>query len=295
MLQKWSRLLELILELLKEKESTEVMKNKSHPKDFLRRKLEELKMKNPRLSLRSLAQKIGLSSGALSEVLSGKRELSLKARQKIAEKLLLSPDEKREFFEDLLPMENIKVSESEPYQLLSQDQFSLISDWWHFAILNLFYTKNFRGSYQWISERLGISLKVVEEAWDRLMRLGYIKKSGHRLIRAYPKINTQDGLFDLSLQKSHIEDLKLIEESVRHLEVSQRDVCSLSLAVRREDFSRAVQLIRKFQDEFMEALETKEGDDVYRLSIAYFPLTKVDNLVRSPQRSRKFEEVQNEV
>jgi uncharacterized protein (TIGR02147 family) len=242
---------------------------------LLLKKFKEGQVKNPRWSQRAFAQKLGVSSGALSEILKGKRSLSTPLKKKMAEALQLSPQEQIDFFDDDLP-ENLKPAKHE-YFKLSVDQFHLISDWWHFAILNLLRTRGFKAEQSWISQRLGLQTKLVTDAWDRLIRLGHLKRQGGKVVREYPNIETSDDFFDLSIQKSHIEDTKLIERNLLEGVYGYRDHTSMTMAVRKKDIQRAKELIRIFQEQFGKELEAKDntGDEVYRLTISYFPLTKI--------------------
>lgn len=240
---------------------------------LLLRKFEESKQKNARWSQRAYAAKIGLSSGALSEILQGKRPLSPQLKKKISSKLQLSPMEESEFFEEDLP-NHLKTHRLE-YFKLTTDQFHLISDWWHYAILNLMNTKGFKPSNVWISERLGLSTNTIEEAWERLMRLNLIKKDGKKFIRTFNRLETSDELLNLSVQKSHIQDLELIEKSITQVKPEFRDHTSMTVVVNKKSIAKAKELIRLFQDRFSEETEVNDGDEVYKLSVSFFPLTQI--------------------
>ena len=215
---------------------------------------------------------MGLSSGALSEILRGKRSLNLKTKKRILEKLEFSPRERLDFLDsDLIKgQESAKVE----YNELSQDQFHLISDWWHYGILNLVKTKTFKDDIAWIGERLGLSVKVANEAWQRLFRMGFLlKKMNGKIIRKHPQLSTSDNIFNLSVRKSHLQDLKLIEKSILDQSPEQRDVVSMTLAIQKNDIPRAKELIRQFRDQFGTDLESKNPNEVYKLTIAFYPLT----------------------
>ncbi len=240
---------------------------------LLLKKFEESKEKNPRWSQRAFASKIGLSSGALSEILKGKRPLSSQLKKKISSRLQFSPIEESEFFDDHLP-QHLKTHRLE-YFKLTTDQFHLISDWWHYGILNLMNTKGFNSSADWIAERLGLNVKIVNEAWDRLIRLNLIKKEGKKFIRTYNRLETSDELLNLSVQKSHVKDLELIEKSVTQVPPEYRDHTSMTVVINKKSISKAKELIRLFQDRFSKETEVKDGDEVYKLSISFYPLTQI--------------------
>lgn len=248
--------------------------NQTAPIAILLRKLEEAKTRNPRLSQRGFALKLGLSSGAFSEILQGKRLLSHQIKLRIAPRLQLSPKEEADFFQEGLPPQ-LQHRQSDSLKL-SNDQFHLISDWWHFAILNLTRTKGFKNHVTWIARRLGMANKVVTEALDRLFRLGFLEKTTDgRVARKHANLQTTDDLFSLSIQRSHLEDLKLIEKSLNEIPIHLRDMTSVTFVVNKRDLSKAKEMIRVFQDQFLNRVEANHGEEVYRLSIALFPLTQV--------------------
>jgi len=243
---------------------------------LLLKKFQEAQLHNSRFSQRAFAQRLGVSSGALSEIFKGKRALSSGQKKKMAEVLRLSPQEQLDFFEDDLP-ENLRPVRREVFQL-SVDQFHLITEWWHFGILNLLRTKGFRLDQDWIAARLGLPAKIVSEALERLFRLGHLKRASGKVLREHARVETKDEFFDLSVQKSHLENTKLIEKSLLENPLAVRDHTSLTIAIHRKSIKRAKELIRIFQDQFEREIETVrdgDADEVYRLSISFFPLTQI--------------------
>lgn len=60
---------------------------------------------------------------------------------------------------------------SDPNQL-SMDQFAIIADWYHFAILNLINTPGFKSDISWIAKRLGLFLYAVDGPVPDLFHAG---------------------------------------------------------------------------------------------------------------------------
>ena len=199
---------------------------------ILLRKFREGQLRNTSYSQRAFAQKLGVSSGALSEIMKGKRSMSPRLKKKISAVLQLSPNEQIDFFDEDLPG-NLKPVRHE-YFRLSVDQFHLISDWWHFAILNLVKTKGFKSDHKWIAERLGLSTKIISEAWDRLFRIGHLKRVQGKVVREYPRLETSDDFFDFSIRKAHIEDTKLIERSLLDVAIDNRDHTSMTIVMNKK-------------------------------------------------------------
>lgn len=255
------------------------------------KKFEEAKARNARCSMRAFASKLGISSGALSEILQGKRVLSSQLKRRIADKLQLSPFEQMDFFEEDLPshLRSKKLS----YLKLSQDQYVLISDWWHYAILNLFNTQGFKPDMDWIARRLNLSGTQVCEAWERLLRLGLIRKNAKGYERTHIRLETSDDLMDLSIQKSHLEDAKLVENSLLNIPVNQRDHTSMTFVMNPSQIKKAKELIRIFQDQLSELMEasgddknTDKKEEVYKICVALFPLTQIISATKENQNEK---------
>lgn len=240
---------------------------------ILLKKYEDGKQKNARWSQRAFAMRLGVSPGAMSEIFHQKRNLSLKLRRKLAPKLGLSPREEAEFLTMSLSSESLK--EHLEYRTLDEDAFRLISDWWHFAILNLVKTKGFKPSAAWIVSRIGIPRKTATEAWERLFRLGHLQWKGSKVIRCYPRLQTTDEVLNQSIRHAHLSDLKLIENSLEQVPLELRDHTSTTLVLNKKDLKKAKELIRLFQDKVGQEIHTESGEEVYRLSVSLFPLSKV--------------------
>jgi transcriptional regulator with XRE-family HTH domain len=249
------------------------IENSDQALEILVRKLEEAKARNPNISLRAFSRKIGISSGALSEILKGKRPLSNSLKRRMAQKLMLSPQESLTFFQHDLPQPMGITSDAR--MTLSQDQFHLISDWWYFGLLNLIKTSNFKNHAGWMARRLGLTVQTVNEAWERLFRLGYLEKKGSQVVRKQPNVKTTDNLSDLSIRKSHLKDLELIEKSILDVPLELRDNTSFTFVIDKKDLSKAKEFIRIFQNQFLNQVAKDSGEEVYKVSVALYPITKV--------------------
>ncbi len=137
--------------------------------------------KNNKYSLRSFANFLQISHSALSEIIDHKRPLTLKMRQRLALRLGLSPEQ----MEQMEQMNQVSSSSAAPklgsdYHPLERDQFDIISDWYHSAILELFTVKGFKPQAAWVANALRISLIEAKMAVERLIRVGllYVSAQG---------------------------------------------------------------------------------------------------------------------
>lgn len=250
----------------------------------LRRKLAELQTRNPAYSVRAFAQRLGLQPAATNEILKGERRVSRKMAERIAARLHLDPTERAELlkhFPEKRPVrkaanpEGASAGPSGEALRLTADQFHLISDWVHYAVLNLIQTRGFKAKPQWIAGRLGITESRARGALERLERLELVERApGGGLKRTYARLHTTDDVFDVSIQKSHLQDFELARESLLRDPIEERDFTSLTIPVDPELLPKAKEAIRRAQDEIAALLAKNPTTEVYRLCSYLFPLSK---------------------
>jgi len=203
---------------------------------------------------------------------------------KITRKLLIDPQERIEIL-NLFPAirkyrntEEMKNDEGMKYLEIEASTFKLIAEWEHFAVLSLLKTADFKNSYQWIADRLGISKFRAQEVVERLLSLQFLEQDQDgTLRRVKSSIRSSDETVSLSVKKSHEENFDLARESLQRDSLTERDFTSITMSVDPEKMKVAKEMIRKFQDELSETMESGNKKEVYRLSIQLFPLTKLSS------------------
>ena len=230
----------------------------------------EIRQRSPAFSQRAFAKRLGLSSGAISEILRRKRKISPKLAQSLAKKMEFSPQECKRA--------GLPTNKEEKEFELSLDTFHLVADWWHYGILNLTKVTGFRSNSGWIAARLGISKQKAEEAIERLLRVGLlVKDSKGRLGRTHARLKTSDNVTNLAVQRSHRESLGLAVDALDRLPVHQRDLTSCTFALDPAQLARLGQMVRVFQDEIMAEATTTAPKEVFRMAIQIFPLSKIEH------------------
>lgn len=243
----------------------------------LKFRLDTLRIRYPSYSVRAFAKKIGISPATLSLMLNGKRAVSYKLARLISDRLQFDPQEQSEIFSNYLTQKtkSREVAASEAYAQLNNDQYHLLSDWKTFAILNLINCIDFQSDKKWIASRLGVPEESVLVVIDRLKRLNMLSEKNKKLCRTKPKYRTTEDIANLSLQKSHHQTLELAGASLANDPVEDRDFTWVTFAFDSKKMSETKALIRKFQDDLLSIVEKEAApQDVYRLSIQLFPLTK---------------------
>lgn len=255
------------------------MKEQIALQKILLTKYEDLRSKNPSYSRRAFSKKLGLSAGAISELLNGQRKVSIKLAERIAQRLALDPQERSELF-GLFPKrvrrkQDLTDSVDPNYLQLNIDQFRVIGDWYHFAILTLMRSKGFKSDINWIANRLNLSPTITKTAIDRLKRLELIREDERgNLTRSKTRYRTSDDVANASVRLAHSQYLDRARNALDTLSVNQRDFTSLMLTLSPQQLPRAKEIIRKFQDDLAAELEATPQPEVYQLCVQLFPLTQ---------------------
>lgn len=239
--------------------------------NFLKNKYAELKQSNTNYSIRSFAQRAGISPGAMSEILNGKRAISVELTKKMADRLGLNPTERSQFLGELIER---KQPASRSTSFLSIKQFSNISDNSYFSLLALIETSNFKNDIAWISQRLRLKPEQVEYAMNRLKQMNLITETEGKLVKTKEIFSTLDDVRDDFIQRAHRETLQLALDSLLRDAVSDRDFTSFAFPTDPKQLPKVKERIRQFQDEIAELMEPNSSTEVYKLAIQFFPLTK---------------------
>lgn len=250
-------------------------------KNLLMEKLAERQTRNTSYSLRAFARDLGIGATTLSDVLADKRNLSKTNLQKVMEKLLVSPLEQDKLWENY--KENMNRShEPDERTTLDEDTFRLIADWHYLAILNLAKIKECQSDPEWIAKRLGMKSEEIEEALERLYRLGLVKKIRNRLHRTSRPLTTSNDIPSAAIRKHHTQNLRLAEESMNRDPVGTREISSVTMPVNLEKLPQVKELLLKTRKKIAALLEDEHASEVYTMSFQLFPLTKLQNSPEDP-------------
>jgi uncharacterized protein (TIGR02147 family) len=260
------------------------------PREFLNAVLHQRRLKNPRYSLRAWSKQLGFQTPSyLSEVLRGVRKIKPHLGVKIANQMGLAEGEKRHFELTVL-IENARSTEEKDLYLgilhglkptadvteVSLDQFRLIQDWYHFAILEMVDLKDFNADPGVIAERLGrgLTAPLVEAAFHRLLRLGLlIRDDKGRCRRSNRDILVGAKIPSRAIRDHHKQLLEYAAEALEEQSIDERYFSGTNLAVESEKIPQLFKLIDQFHQE-VRKLASTEADTVYRVNMHAFKLTK---------------------
>ena len=146
-------------------------------KTVLLRELTKRQTRNSAYSLRAFARDLDIGTTTISDVLADKRNFSKSNLEKVMEKMMLSPMEKKTLWQNHSEKSQRSVDAQDERLILNEDAFHLIADWHYLAILNLAKIRSNKAAQaSWIAKRLGISVAEVRCAIDRMLRMQLLKQ-----------------------------------------------------------------------------------------------------------------------
>lgn len=246
------------------------------------------KVSQRNLSLRSFARIAGMSHSYLSRVMNSQKTLSIGAASKISQILDLSPEEEAHLMRlvardqlsessrsgQVLRARIIKAKRSTK-SVISQDSFKAVAEWHHFAILALINTKDFKGTGRWIGERLGIPHESAKESFDRLIKLGFIKKeNGKYFALNEGDISTPHDVPSQAVRENHRQHLQIASMALTTQSTEEIEFQNASIPILKSDIPKAKKRLRLFMDQFIRDLEKNPGEEVYQINLQFYGLSK---------------------
>jgi len=249
-----------------------------HLARLLESEFSRLQARNPSYSLRAFAKKLGVGVSSLSEVMNGRRPPTLRFGERVVASLGIADDERARVLGELFKKNTeTRVAarrSNDAFTPLDGDQDEVISHWYHFAILSLAETKNFKSSPEAIAKRLGLTVAEAKAAVDRLLRLKLLRTEKSRLKTTGRGFATTSGLPNSAIRRAHLRNLDLLHDRLESTPLEDQDFSAITMAVSKSKLESAKAKIKKFRRELMAYLEDGDKDEVYNLSIYLMPLTK---------------------
>jgi uncharacterized protein (TIGR02147 family) len=240
---------------------------------------------NPRYSLRSFAKHLQMNPSLLSKILRGQVGVSPKRFDKVCERMSLGPveraklataeDRKRTFKKQEHLFRELKNTSTQMRDMA--DQFQVIADWYHYAILELVSTEGFESDERWIAKTLGITYSEVVEARERLIRLSMLEitPEGKWIDNSGNVSNSSGQYTTIALRKLQSQVLNLALNALETVPVEKRLQGSMTLAIDQSLVPAAKDKIIAFQRALATSLqeESRSKNSVYQITVSFFPVT----------------------
>ena len=245
---------------------------------FLQSELGRRCASNPQYSMRAFAKYLAIDHASLSQLLRGKRALTARMILKLGTRLGLD----RQAVDDYVAREAIwgTSSHDEPSLIeirqLADDTSAVISDWYHYAILELTRLHHFKPDSRWIARVLGITVDEVNLALSRLIRLGLLE------MVARDRWIDRSGNTIASLAQFNQAAVERLSEQVRRLMLKAHGTVpegryehsSTTVAIGTDQLPAVLERIGRFRRELIALIDQGPvRDDVYQLEINLFPMT----------------------
>lgn len=229
--------------------------------------------RNPSYSIRSFSRDLQIDASNLAKILSHKKKVGKLLRTRIATNLGFNQEEISQVLSGL----DSRTANSH-YTPHSLEVFQIISQWQHYAILELVKIKSNKVSPAFIGQRLGISPKLAEASMKRLRQVGLLrinKKSG----RLEASDEASSSISFHATSKAHREQQKqILEGAIMALDqtpIELRSQSSVTMAIDVDKLDEARRLIKDFRRSLGRLLSsTNNLTEVYQLSVSLYPVTK---------------------
>lgn len=227
---------------------------------------------NSRYSLRAFARHLEMSPSAVSEIIRGKRQISRKLAERLADRMGVGSEEWERIFKGKAI--DKKRQGATAYSQFDMDAYHVIAQWHYFAILSLAELDDFDGCPSVIARRLNISERQAANALKTLERLELLARgSDGKIIWTGKNFKTSEDVRDLSAQRSLREGLDLARQALDHQPVDAREFTSITMAIDPDRIDEAKLMIRKFRDRLSSFLEGGDRRRIYRLGVQLFSLS----------------------
>lgn len=260
-------------------------------REFLRDFFEMKKRVNPSWSYGLWSSKLGLNSiSSITMVINGQRHAGKKIQKSLIDFFKFDAKESY-YFEELVKI--AKSTKSDPnltILMLEQNDelkqlrekntpsIDLFFNWKAHCVKELTQLKDFFPTGTWIEIKTAGLIKKEEasELLDALLEKKFLIKEfrdGKEVIVAASSIQPTK---EVTLNGAHAYHKGLMENSFEAIKTDKdkRSLHATTLSLTTESIPKAKELIREFQIQFSEDIESSPGDEVYQLNIQFFPLTK---------------------
>jgi uncharacterized protein (TIGR02147 family) len=260
-------------------------------REYLRDYFSEQNQLQKRITHRIVLKKLGISStGFLSNVISGKKNLNKEMSKKLGKIINLatperqylntmvaytqgkSIEEKKKYIDRLLSIRKTDLS------YMSDDQLSIFTQWYYVYIRDLLCFFDFKDDYAKLAAKLDPPIKTEEAkfAIHNLVKLGFISKDGKGYYRPHDcLITTGDEVHSVQLANFQLATMDMAKRSLEKHVAKKRDISFVSLTLSEESFGFVKSEVQAFRKRLLLiAKDEPEPDRLYQCNIQLFPVTK---------------------
>ncbi len=238
------------------------------------------------------ARKLRLkSSSTLIMIVKGARNPSDALTQSLVDDIGLKGND-RELFFDMVQLE--KQKKSVPLTAVLQqrirthrpstvsiqvalDQFAALSNTVGYTLRELIRLGNFREDVSWIAKRLRyrVSPLQIRTALKMMVRLGILQRNSAGVLTVvHEHIETSPAVASKAIRSYHTQVFDNAKTSLEEVPPEKREILGTSFPMKSTKIEESKKTLREFLQTFCDTYENTEGDEVFQLQLALFPLTR---------------------
>jgi uncharacterized protein (TIGR02147 family) len=264
-------------------------------REFLEALYAELARRLGAYSYLAFAEDLGFSrTNVVQLVVKGRRPLSPKAGERIADALGLRGRERR-FLATLILHGNAREPERREGlfrellaikahtlpRTLVRDQLAYYAEWFHPVIREMALMPGFRSDPAWIAARVTprIRPEQARASLELLETLGLLRfdAASGRHVPAETDVTTGDEVASIGVVRFHQTMISLARESITATDERARDVSSITVPATAATFARLKSEVQAFRKRLMaladEAATAGGPQEVYQINFQLFPVT----------------------
>lgn len=226
--------------------------------------------KNPRYSMRALAQQLGTAPGPTSALIKGSKvwNISPEWALTVLDKMNIKSTQKNRL--RVLMGEKPKINK----QNLPDIEGLALSHWAYWPILACIEMSSPQQDAAVIATKLGISLDEVQAITKDLLARGFVvRDEDGNLQRSAEVLETADDILSLAAKHMHETNLQIAQKALDKIPAAEREFQTLTVAGSSQALTQIKQEIRAFTDKVAWILnQDNSNDQVYRFSVQLFPV-----------------------
>jgi len=246
------------------------------PVDWLQNEYSWRKLKNPNYSQRAFAKLLGVGSGRLSEILSGRRAMTKELGRNFSEKLGYKKEEQKLFLKAIESSraENKKCTEKD-FKYLQESSFKEICDWYYLAILNIMTISEKLSEPEGVARRLGLDITITKNAIKKLIGLGLVEfdKGGYYRRTSKP-ISTTKDIPSEAIRVFQQQILEKAQQAIVTVPAEKRDFSTSFVRLNPRSINKIKDAIEVSRRELASTCKSSKKTEIYALNIQFFPLTQ---------------------
>lgn len=229
------------------------------------------------MTLRDFAGAAGFSAHSfLTNVLHGRRSLTVESADKVARGLGLSPDE-GDYLGLLVRFEAARTTAEKNdifdrmrsripkdiTQRISSELFDILCEPHVFTIREMAVLPDFQENPDWIAQKLNPRIKPRQAklALALLLRTGLLKRdTTGKLVQANPDLTTGPEIRSLAVCLYHKKILEMAAASIDETPAPLRDLSSLTLNISKSEFDFVKRRMTEFRAEILDFLKAKRAE-----------------------------------